>query len=163
MNVVVFLLVLFVLTLASACTTETKAGDAGDAAGNAALVDASVPTVDSDALASGDAGADASAPMDAGAPLDAAQVADAGSELGATTSPTGDGTSDAPERPASGKATAFDRVLGCVPGKGQVLNRLAWWWFDELGDIVANHALSLPDPNVLVARRASLLSPLLRS
>lgn len=55
------------------------------------------------------------------------------------------------------RLSAFDRVLGCVPGKGQVLNRLAWWWFDELGDIVANHALSLPDPNVLVARRASPL------
>ncbi len=55
------------------------------------------------------------------------------------------------------RLSAFDRVLGCVPGKGQVLNRLAWWWFDELGDIVPNHALALPDPNVLVARRASPL------
>lgn len=55
------------------------------------------------------------------------------------------------------RLSAFDRVLGCVPGKGQVLNRLAWWWFDELGDVVANHALSIPDPNVLVARRASPL------
>lgn len=55
------------------------------------------------------------------------------------------------------RLSAFDRVLGCVPGKGQVLNRMAWWWFDELADIVSNHALSLPDPNVLVARRASPL------
>ncbi len=55
------------------------------------------------------------------------------------------------------RLSAFDQVLGCVPHKGQVLNELAWWWFDELSDIVATHALSVPDPNVLVARRATPL------
>lgn len=55
------------------------------------------------------------------------------------------------------RLSAFDRVLGCVPGKGQVLNELAWWWFDELADIVPTHALAIPDPNVLVARRATPL------
>jgi phosphoribosylaminoimidazole-succinocarboxamide synthase len=55
------------------------------------------------------------------------------------------------------RLSAFDRVLACVPGKGQVLNELAYWWFGELRDVVANHALSLPDPNVLVARSAAPL------
>lgn len=55
------------------------------------------------------------------------------------------------------RLSAFDRVLGCVALKGQVLNELAWWWFDELSDIVPTHALAVPDPNVLVARRASPL------
>lgn len=55
------------------------------------------------------------------------------------------------------RLSAFDRVLACVPGKGQVLNELAWWWFGELADIVANHALSLPDPNVLIATAAAPL------
>ena len=55
------------------------------------------------------------------------------------------------------RLSAFDRVLACVPGKGQVLNELAWWWFGELSDIVANHALSLPDPNVLIATAAAPL------
>lgn len=55
------------------------------------------------------------------------------------------------------RLSAFDRVLACVPGKGQVLNELAWWWFGELADIVPNHALSCPDPNVLIATAASPL------
>jgi phosphoribosylaminoimidazole-succinocarboxamide synthase len=55
------------------------------------------------------------------------------------------------------RLSAFDRVLGCVPGKGQVLNELAWWWFGELNDIVANHAIAMPDPNVLIAHSAQPL------
>ncbi len=55
------------------------------------------------------------------------------------------------------RLSAFDRVLGCVPGKGQVLNELAAWWFNELGDLVANHVIAIPDPNVLVARSVSPL------
>ena len=55
------------------------------------------------------------------------------------------------------RLSAFDRVLACVPGKGQVLNELAWWWFSELADIVPNHALSIPDPNVLIATAATPL------
>ena len=39
------------------------------------------------------------------------------------------------------RLSAFDRVLTCVPGKGQVLNRLAWWWFEELRDVVPNHEI----------------------
>src|SRR5512142_2378632 len=49
------------------------------------------------------------------------------------------------------RLSAFDRVLACVPFKGQVLNQLAAWWFEQTADIIANHALSIPDPNALVA------------
>jgi phosphoribosylaminoimidazole-succinocarboxamide synthase len=45
------------------------------------------------------------------------------------------------------RLSAFDRVLACVPYKGQVLNQLAAWWFENTRDLVANHLLSLPDPN----------------
>lgn len=55
------------------------------------------------------------------------------------------------------RLSAFDRVLACVPGKGRVLNELAWWWFEQLRDVVANHAVSVPHPNVLVARNAAPL------
>jgi phosphoribosylaminoimidazole-succinocarboxamide synthase len=55
------------------------------------------------------------------------------------------------------RLSAFDRVLGCVPGKGQMLNELSWWWFQQLSDIVPTHAVSLPDPNALIARSASPL------
>jgi phosphoribosylaminoimidazole-succinocarboxamide synthase len=52
------------------------------------------------------------------------------------------------------RLSAFDRVLAGVPHKGQVLNELSAWWFAETTDIVANHLLSVPDPNALVARCA---------
>ena len=48
------------------------------------------------------------------------------------------------------RISAFDRVLGTLPYKGQVLNGLAAWWFDETKDIVPNHVLDVPDPNVMV-------------
>jgi len=52
------------------------------------------------------------------------------------------------------RQSAFDVVLGTVPYKGQVLTRLAKWWFDRTADIVPNHVLDMPDPNVLVVREA---------
>ncbi|MFZ4720607.1 MAG: phosphoribosylaminoimidazolesuccinocarboxamide synthase [Ilumatobacteraceae bacterium] len=55
------------------------------------------------------------------------------------------------------RLSAFDRIIAGVPYKGQVLNQLAAWWFAETADIVPNHVLSVPDPNVLVARSATPL------
>jgi phosphoribosylaminoimidazole-succinocarboxamide synthase len=52
------------------------------------------------------------------------------------------------------RLSAFDRILACVPYKGQVLNQLAAWWFEQTRDIIPNHALAVPDPNVLIARTA---------
>lgn len=55
------------------------------------------------------------------------------------------------------RLSAFDRVIAGVPYKGQVLNQLSAWWFDRISDVVANHVVDLPDPNVLVARAAQPL------
>ncbi len=55
------------------------------------------------------------------------------------------------------RLSAFDRVIAGVPYKGQVLNQLSAWWFERTGDVVANHVVDLPDPNVLVARAAQPL------
>ena len=55
------------------------------------------------------------------------------------------------------RLSAFDRVLAGVPYKGQVLNQLAAWWFERTADVVANHVVAVPDPNVLVARAATTL------
>ncbi|MBC8170480.1 MAG: phosphoribosylaminoimidazolesuccinocarboxamide synthase [Anaerolineae bacterium] len=52
------------------------------------------------------------------------------------------------------RVSAFDRVLGVIPFKGQVLNQLSLWWFEQTRQIVANHVLSSPDPNVTMAREA---------
>jgi phosphoribosylaminoimidazole-succinocarboxamide synthase len=51
------------------------------------------------------------------------------------------------------RLSAFDRILGAVPYKGQVLNQLAAFWFQQTQDIIANHLLAIPDPNVTIARR----------
>ena len=48
------------------------------------------------------------------------------------------------------RLSAFDRILGLVPYKGQVLNQLAAFWFEQTRDIVANHVIAVPDPNVTV-------------
>ena len=55
------------------------------------------------------------------------------------------------------RVSAFDQVLGAIPFKGQVLNQLAAWWFEQTSDIVANHVLDVPDPNVTIAREADAL------
>ncbi|MET0144152.1 MAG: phosphoribosylaminoimidazolesuccinocarboxamide synthase [Ilumatobacteraceae bacterium] len=55
------------------------------------------------------------------------------------------------------RLSAFDRIVAGVPYKGQVLNQLAAWWFDATADVVANHVVAVPDPNVLVARSAETL------
>jgi len=51
------------------------------------------------------------------------------------------------------RLSAFDRILACVPYKGQVLNQLTNWWFDKTADIISNHKVSVPDPNAVVAER----------
>ncbi len=54
---------------------------------------------------------------------------------------------------ATDRLSAFDRILGTVPYKGQVLNQLSAFWFEQTQDIIHNHLLEVPDPNVTVARR----------
>jgi phosphoribosylaminoimidazole-succinocarboxamide synthase len=55
------------------------------------------------------------------------------------------------------RLSAFDRVIAGVPYKGQVLNQLAAWWCAVTADIVANHVIAVPDPNVLIAVDATPL------
>ena len=50
------------------------------------------------------------------------------------------------------RLSAFDRLLGTIPFKGQVLNEIANYWFDATSDIVRNHLLEVPDPNVVRVR-----------
>lgn len=52
------------------------------------------------------------------------------------------------------RLSAFDRVLAAVPFKGQVLNQLSAWWFEQTRDIIDNHLLHLPDPNASVVELA---------
>ncbi|MBN2386207.1 MAG: phosphoribosylaminoimidazolesuccinocarboxamide synthase [Anaerolineales bacterium] len=52
------------------------------------------------------------------------------------------------------RLSAFDRVLACVPYKGQVLNQLTNFWFAQTADLIDNHLVSVPDPNAVVAELA---------
>ncbi len=52
------------------------------------------------------------------------------------------------------RVSAFDRVLGLIPFKGQVLNQLSAWWFEQTADLAANHVIDVPDPNVTIGREA---------
>jgi len=52
------------------------------------------------------------------------------------------------------RLSAFDNIVAAVPFKGQVLNELAAWWFRSTADIVDNHVIEVPDPNVLIAHAA---------
>jgi phosphoribosylaminoimidazole-succinocarboxamide synthase len=55
------------------------------------------------------------------------------------------------------RISAFDRVLGTLPLKGQLLNHVAAWWFAETKHVAPNHVISVPDPNVLVAEECTPL------
>lgn len=55
------------------------------------------------------------------------------------------------------RLSAFDRVLARVPYKGQVLNQLSAWWFEQTQDLISNHLISLPDPNASIVHVANPL------
>jgi len=56
---------------------------------------------------------------------------------------------------ATDRISAFDHVLGTVPYRGQVLNQLAAWWFEQISDIVPSHVDSVIDPNVTIGRKCT--------
>lgn len=58
---------------------------------------------------------------------------------------------------ASDRLSAFDRIIAAIPFKGQVLNQISAWWFEQTKDVVGNHVLDIPDPNVTVGREAEAL------
>ena len=54
------------------------------------------------------------------------------------------------------RQSAFDRVLASIPFKGQVLNLTSAWWFDQTKDIIPNHVIDIPDPNVTLAKKCDV-------
>ena len=58
---------------------------------------------------------------------------------------------------ASDRISAFDRILAAIPYKGQILTQIACFWFDRTADILPNHVLSYPDPNVVIGQRLTIL------
>jgi len=53
--------------------------------------------------------------------------------------------------------SSFDRIIAHIPHKGQVLNQISAFWFEETKDIVPNHVLAVPDPNVTVGKKMKMV------
>ncbi len=53
---------------------------------------------------------------------------------------------------ATDRVSCFDVVVGTIPFKGQVLNQLAAFWFEQTQSIAPNHLIEVPDPAVSIAR-----------
>ena len=58
---------------------------------------------------------------------------------------------------ATDRQSAFDQILASVPFKGQVLTGTARFWFEATKDVVANHVIAYPDPNVMVVRKMDMV------
>ena len=54
------------------------------------------------------------------------------------------------------RQSAFDRVLASIPFKGQVLNQTSVWWFEQTKNIIQNHVIDVPDPNVTLAKKCDV-------
>ncbi len=54
---------------------------------------------------------------------------------------------------ATDRHSSFDRIIAHIPWKGQVLNQVSAWWFEQTKAIVCNQVLAVPDPNATVARK----------
>jgi len=58
---------------------------------------------------------------------------------------------------ATDRHSSFDRIIAHIPNKGAVLNLSSAFWFRQTADIVPNHVIATPDPNVTVAKRVKPL------
>jgi phosphoribosylaminoimidazole-succinocarboxamide synthase len=55
------------------------------------------------------------------------------------------------------RISAFDRVLGTLPLKGQVLQWVTNFWFAQTRDLVPNHVIATPDPNIMECKECTPL------
>lgn len=53
------------------------------------------------------------------------------------------------------RQSGFDRMLAKVPYKGQVLNLTSAYWFEQTKDIIPNHLISVPHPNVSIVKKCT--------
>ncbi len=58
---------------------------------------------------------------------------------------------------ATDRQSAFDHPWCTIPLKGQVLNQLSAWWFDQIKDVMPTHVTDVPDPNVTVGRKLKMV------
>lgn len=55
------------------------------------------------------------------------------------------------------RQSAFDYDWCTIPLKGQALNQMSSWWFEKVKDVMPHHVLAIPDPNVTVAKKLTMV------
>ncbi len=58
---------------------------------------------------------------------------------------------------ATDRLSAFDRVITTIPFKGQMLNQISSFWFEKTKNIVKNHIIDIPDPNVSIVHQCNMI------
>ncbi|MHA1782390.1 MAG: phosphoribosylaminoimidazolesuccinocarboxamide synthase [Promethearchaeota archaeon] len=58
---------------------------------------------------------------------------------------------------ATDRISAFDRVITTIPFKGQLLNQTSAFWFEKTKNLVKNHIIDVPDPNVVIVHQCQLI------
>ena len=57
----------------------------------------------------------------------------------------------------SDRISAFDRILSTIPFKGEVLNRLSLYWFNNTKDIIDNHIIKQVSPRTIHVNKCKVL------
>lgn len=55
------------------------------------------------------------------------------------------------------RISAFDQILGSVPFKGEVLNRISLFWFNGTQDIVPNHIIAQVSPRSVLVKKCRVV------
>lgn len=58
---------------------------------------------------------------------------------------------------ATDRISAFDKVLGVIPFKGEILTNLSIFWFDKTKDIIQNHLIKQIHSNAIVVNKCNIL------
>ncbi len=58
---------------------------------------------------------------------------------------------------ATDRVSSFDRVITTIPFKGQMLNQVSAFWFEKTKNLVKNHVIEVPDPNVTIVHQCETI------
>jgi len=58
---------------------------------------------------------------------------------------------------ATDRLSAFDKILTTIPFKGALLSQMTAYWLNETKNIVPNHVLEVPHPNVFVCQEVDII------
>ncbi|MFX1395442.1 MAG: phosphoribosylaminoimidazolesuccinocarboxamide synthase [Promethearchaeota archaeon] len=58
---------------------------------------------------------------------------------------------------ATDRLSSFDRVITTIPFKGELLNQVSSFWFEKTKNIVKNHIIEVPDPNISVTHQCETI------